>query len=117
MAGFENQLASGSSTVDLDQRHNRNGCIRVYCEHVPDSQESFPRSCKALRTVRIAAIEDGEGDQMVLPEEMPASRSQIFDDKDRMKVAMESLEKENRSLKDLVIQLSTLVIRRVTGKK
>lgn len=54
---------------------------------------------------------------MVLPEEMPASRSQIFDDKDRMKVAMESLEKENRSLKDLVIQLSTLVIRRVTGKK
>jgi hypothetical protein len=34
-----------------------------------------------------------------------------------MKAAVESLEKENKSLKDLVVQLSTLVIRKVTGKK
>jgi len=55
---------------------------------------------------------------MALPEETPVERRpQIFDDEDRMKAAMESLEKENRSLKDLVIQLSTLVIRKVTGKK
>ena len=34
-----------------------------------------------------------------------------------MKAAMESLEKENRSLKALVVQLSTIVIRRITRKK
>jgi hypothetical protein len=56
--------------------------------------------------------------QMVLPEEMPVTRKpQILDDEDRVKATIESLERENRSLKDLVIQLSTLVIRRVTGKK
>lgn len=44
-------------------------------------------------------------------------RPPIFDDEDRMKAAIEALEKENQSLKDLVIQLSTLVIREVTGKK
>lgn len=55
---------------------------------------------------------------MALPEGMPVTRGpQILDDEDRMKAAIESLERENRSLKDLVIQLSTLVIRRVTGKK
>ena len=55
---------------------------------------------------------------MALPEGMPVARGpQILDDEDRMKAAIESLERENRSLKDLVIQLSTLVIRRVTGKK
>jgi hypothetical protein len=55
---------------------------------------------------------------MVLPEEMPVTRKpQILDDEDRVKATIESLERENRSLKDLVIQLSTLVIRRVTGKK
>ena len=45
------------------------------------------------------------------------NRPQIFDDKDRMKQALETLEKENRSLKRLVVQLSELVIRRVIGKK
>lgn len=55
---------------------------------------------------------------MALPEEMPAQRRpQMSDDEDRMKAAMESLEKENRALKDLVIQLSTLIIRSVTDKK
>jgi hypothetical protein len=55
---------------------------------------------------------------MTLPEQKPEKRrDQIFDDKDRMKVALESLQKENRSLKELMIQLSTLVIRKVTGKK
>jgi len=34
-----------------------------------------------------------------------------------MKAAMESLEKENHSLKALVVQLSTLVIRGVADKK
>jgi hypothetical protein len=42
---------------------------------------------------------------------------QGLSDEDRMKAAMEALEKENRSLKDLVVQLSTLIIRRVTGKQ
>jgi len=52
------------------------------------------------------------------PEQIPIKRRpQILDDEDRMKTAMEALEKENRSLKDLVIKLSTLIIRRVTGKK
>lgn len=55
---------------------------------------------------------------MTLPEQrLVKRRLQISDDEDRMKAAMESLEKENRSLKDLVIQLSTMVIRRVAGKK
>jgi hypothetical protein len=55
---------------------------------------------------------------MTLPEQIPARRRlQVFDEEDRMKAAMESLEKENRSLKELVVQLSTIVIRRVTGKK
>ena len=55
---------------------------------------------------------------MTLPEQMLAKhRPQILDDQDRTKAALDSLEKENRSLKDLVVQLSTLVIRRVIGKK
>jgi hypothetical protein len=52
------------------------------------------------------------------PEQIPIKRHpQIVDDKNRMKAAIESLENENRSLKDLVVKLSTLIIRRVTGKK
>ena len=55
---------------------------------------------------------------MTAPEQKPEKhRPQILDDKDRMKAAMEALEKENRSLKDLVVQLSELVVRKVTGKK
>ena len=55
---------------------------------------------------------------MTLPEQLLAKhRPQILDDEDRMKDATKSLENENRSLKDLVVHLSTLVIRRVTGKK
>jgi len=55
---------------------------------------------------------------MTAPEQKPEkNRPQILDDTDRMKAAMEALEKENRSLKDLVVQLSELVIRKVTGKK
>ena len=55
---------------------------------------------------------------MTAPEQKPEKlRPQIFDDKDRMKAALETLEKENRSLKKLVVQLSELVIRKVTGKK
>ncbi|MGE9008166.1 hypothetical protein ACO2JO_06265 [Leptospira interrogans] len=42
---------------------------------------------------------------------------QIVDDDDRTKAAMDVLEKEKRSLKDLVVKLSTLIIRRVIGKK
>jgi hypothetical protein len=52
------------------------------------------------------------------PEQIPIKRRpQIVGDEDRVKAAMEAIEKENRSLKDLVIKLSTLIIRRVTGKK
>jgi hypothetical protein len=55
---------------------------------------------------------------MTLPEEKPVRRHlQILGDEDRMKAATESLDRENRSLKDLVIKLSKLVIERVTGKK
>ena len=55
---------------------------------------------------------------MTAPEQKPEkNRPQILDDTDRMKAAMEALEKENRSLKDLVVQLSELVVRKVTGKK
>jgi hypothetical protein len=55
---------------------------------------------------------------MTLPEQILVKRRlQILDHEDRMKAAMESLEKENRSLKDLVVHLSTIVIRRVTRKK
>jgi hypothetical protein len=60
----------------------------------------------------------GGGEQMIPPEQISVKRQpQIFEDEDRMKAEMEALKKENHSLKDLVIQLSTLVIRRVTGKK
>jgi len=46
------------------------------------------------------------------------SQPQIFgEDEARMKAALEELEKENKSLKQLVVQLSELVIRKVTGKK
>ena len=53
------------------------------------------------------------------PEQKPEkNRPQILDDtEERMKAAMASLEKENRSLKKLVVQLSELVIRKVSGKK
>jgi len=56
---------------------------------------------------------------MTAPEQKPEkNRPQILDDtEERMKAAVEALEKENRSLKDLVVQLSELVIRKVTGKK
>lgn len=55
---------------------------------------------------------------MALPEETPVKRGlQFFDDEDPMKAALESLAKENRSLKELVVQLSTLLIQRITGKK
>ena len=55
---------------------------------------------------------------MTLPEQILVKRRlQILNQEDRMKAAMESLEKENRSLKDLVVHLSTIVIRRVTRKK
>ncbi|QND75170.1 hypothetical protein [Tardiphaga robiniae] len=39
------------------------------------------------------------------------------EDENRTKATLEALQKENRSLKELVIQLSALVIRKVTGKK
>jgi len=56
---------------------------------------------------------------MTAPEQKPEkNRPQILDDtEERMKAAVEALEKENRSLKDLVVQLSELVVRKVTGKK
>jgi hypothetical protein len=38
-------------------------------------------------------------------------------DEDQMKLAMESLEKENLSLKRLVTSLSAMVVRNVTDKK
>jgi hypothetical protein len=44
-------------------------------------------------------------------------RPQLLDDEDRMKAAMDSLEKENYSLKKLVVCLSAIVIRNVTRKK
>jgi hypothetical protein len=47
----------------------------------------------------------------------PKRRPQIFnDDEARMRAALEPLEKENRSLKKLVIQLSSLVVQKITGK-
>ena len=52
------------------------------------------------------------------PEQSPIKRHpQIVDDDNHVKATVEALEKENRSLKDLVIKLSTLIIRRVTGNK
>lgn len=58
-----------------------------------------------------------KGHMTNIPEQKPQKhRPQIFDDEDRMKAAMASLKKENHSLKELVIQLSMLVIRKVTGK-
>lgn len=55
---------------------------------------------------------------MSFPEQKPKKhRPQIFEDEDRMKAALKFLENENRSLKELVVQLSALVIRKVTGKK
>jgi hypothetical protein len=55
---------------------------------------------------------------MTLPEQvLVRPQLQIMSDEDRMKAAIESLEKENHSLKGLVIRLSALVIRNVTGKK
>ncbi|MET3840415.1 hypothetical protein [Bradyrhizobium sp. OAE829] len=55
---------------------------------------------------------------MNLPEQKPIQRHpQIVDDEERLKEVVETLEKENSSLKDLVIKLSSLIIRRVTGKK
>lgn len=44
-------------------------------------------------------------------------RRQIFEDEDRMKTALDAIEKENRTLKELAARLFTLVIRKVTGKK
>ena len=54
---------------------------------------------------------------MVPEQKADKNRPETFDDKDRMKRALEALEKENRSLKKLVVQLSELVIRKVIGKK
>jgi hypothetical protein len=55
---------------------------------------------------------------MTPPEQILVKRRhQILDHEDRMKAAMESPQKENRSLKDLVVHLSTILIRRVTRKK
>ena len=45
------------------------------------------------------------------------TRPEFYSDEDRMRKALDALEKENRSLKELVVQLSTLVIRKVTGDK
>jgi hypothetical protein len=39
------------------------------------------------------------------------------DEDQRLKRALEALEEENRSLKELVVQLSRMVIRNVTDKK
>jgi hypothetical protein len=60
-----------------------------------------------------------EGRLMTLPQTTPSKRrTQIFSNHEaRMKAALEILEKENRSLKQRVVQLSALVIRKVTGKK
>jgi hypothetical protein len=59
-----------------------------------------------------------KGHLMTPPEQILVKRRlQILDHEDRMKAAMELLEKENRALKDLVVHLSTIVIRRVTWKK
>jgi hypothetical protein len=70
-----------------------------------------------LRTIQNGAA-NGKGDQMAFPGAMPVKRRlQILDDEGRMKAAMESLENENHSLKALVVQLSTLVIRGVADKK
>jgi hypothetical protein len=54
---------------------------------------------------------------MTEPEVKPVNRRpQIFNEDDRIKAAMETLERENRSLKDLVVKLSKLVIQKVAGK-
>jgi hypothetical protein len=39
------------------------------------------------------------------------------DEDERLKHALKTLEEENRSLKELVVQLSRMVIRNVTDKK
>jgi hypothetical protein len=44
-------------------------------------------------------------------------RSEPDEDDERLKRALEALEEENRSLKELVVQLSRMVIRNVTDKK
>ena len=54
---------------------------------------------------------------MVPEQKADKNRPEIFDDEYRMKQALEALEKENLSLKQLVVQLSELLIRKVIGKK
>ena len=48
----------------------------------------------------------------------PKKIAQILDnEEERMVSAMEELERDNRSLKDLVIRLSATIVRLVTGRK
>lgn len=48
----------------------------------------------------------------------PERNPQILDnEEERMTHAMEALERDNRSLKDLVIRLSATIVRLVTGRK
>ena len=56
---------------------------------------------------------------MTLPEIFLARRriQIVLSDEDQLKVEMESLEKENLSLKKLVTSLSAMVVRNVTDKK
>ena len=51
-------------------------------------------------------------------ERAPKPRPQFnLDDNNRPKQTVESLEKENLSLRELVVRLSEIVIRNITGKK
>jgi len=56
---------------------------------------------------------------MYFPEQKPEKyRQQILDDEDGPVAAtLRALEKENRSLKELLVQFSKIVIQKITGKK
>jgi hypothetical protein len=55
---------------------------------------------------------------MTVPEQrQPTLWPPSLEDETRIKRALESCEKENRSLKALVVHLSEMVIRHIAGKK
>lgn len=54
---------------------------------------------------------------MTLPKQIPPTLWSQSDGETRTKLALESLKKENRELKELVVRLSETVLRRVVGGK
>lgn len=58
-----------------------------------------------------------ENHAMPYEERVPLASRRPADDEARMRHAMRSLERENRTLKDLLVKLSATIVRQVADRK